>query len=766
MSRTLAALALALNLVACSSSGLSDRTIDVGAPEVAWRTSHGALDVGEDSRRDVEIEVPVGATWLDIQVVVGWGEVAPSVLGPTFEDCAFALAGSMWSCRLQAPAPGTWYLRLDGGTGGAGDIVPSWEIGGAEQAPIVLVQREVGEDPTSVQVTLPDALGTLRAKVAGSGGEASIRRGSVSACTPASTCDAVFPRPGQHTVTGEVDAGTGELTVTWIPAELVLDVVSAGGTQNHAVVVPAGATTLAVSSPDATNVKLTRGTFVLCEGTDRCVVDAPVAGDWNVVVTGETVLKVGVVVADLPPTEDDHGDDASSATVVGVGSLEATLHAGDRDWFDVSGLPAGTTVRTLGQVDTFGTLFDASGAELAHDDESGSGSNFSLTLPEGAAHLEVRGFRATEAGAYTLVVALPEVPEEPEPMLVLSEVLVAAYSDTNCDGVASGTEDEFVEIVNVGDAPVDLDGYTISDSTAIRHVFGPRILGPHEGIVVYGGGTPACDFMSEAASTGGLMLGNSGDAVTLTGPGGTVDSVQITEPLDDQSVTRWPELDPAGAVVDHERISLASFSPGRLAMGGAFADVAAWPPVGQPTLLLNEVLPGQFAEIVNYGTAAVELGGIQVVDGTGAVFHTFDARTLYAGDAVVLTGQAFYDETPAGAVSIPSASGQVPGGLVELRAPTGLVDRMLTLWNTTSVREVELDPSALSVGLWNTSTPGTLGNGRPFVEPLYVEGDIGDACTTSNARPGTVDCNGVCAPTSWLGDGHCGYADDYDLTCP
>ncbi|MCA9571726.1 MAG: lamin tail domain-containing protein, partial [Myxococcales bacterium] len=141
-------------------------------------------------------------------------------------------------------------------------------------------------------------------------------------------------------------------------------------------------------------------------------------------------------------------------------------------------------------------------------------------------------------------------------------------------------------------------------------------------------------------------------------------------------------------------------------------------------------------------------------------------RTLYAGDAVVLTGQAFDDATPAGAVSIPSASGQVPGGLVELRAPTGLVDRMLARWNVTSAREVELDPSALPVGLWNTSSPGTLGDGSPFVEPLYIEGDIGDACTTSNGRPGTVDCVGVCAPTSWLGDGHCGYADDYDLTCP
>ena len=90
--------------------------------------------------------------------------------------------------------------------------------------------------------------------------------------------------------------------------------------------------------------------------------------------------------------------------------------------------------------------------------------------------------------------------------LVINEAMLAdgTMADTNCDGATTSTNDEFVEIANVSNHPVDLTGVTLWDAASLvmttpapRHMFaaatsGSMTLDPGKVVVVWGGGVPAC----------------------------------------------------------------------------------------------------------------------------------------------------------------------------------------------------------------------------------------------------------------------------------
>ena len=103
---------------------------------------------------------------------------------------------------------------------------------------------------------------------------------------------------------------------------------------------------------------------------------------------------------------DDHGDGRSSATRVGLPSETAgRIESGsDVDYFrfEVSGTRE-VTIGTSGSLDTVGTLYDGRGDQLASNDDSGSGYNFSIrrSLSTGTYYVRVRSF-ASLTGAYTL----------------------------------------------------------------------------------------------------------------------------------------------------------------------------------------------------------------------------------------------------------------------------------------------------------------------------------------------------------------------------
>ena len=97
--------------------------------------------------------------------------------------------------------------------------------------------------------------------------------------------------------------------------------------------------------------------------------------------------------------------------------------------------------------------------------------------------------------------------------------------DANGDGVRDPSDDEFVEIVNTGSAPVCLTGWALGDvKEPERHVFPiPTVLPPGGVMVVFGGGVPTGDFGGAQTLTalfdGRLSLTNAGDVVTLRDAG-------------------------------------------------------------------------------------------------------------------------------------------------------------------------------------------------------------------------------------------------------
>src|SRR6266850_5744976 len=112
----------------------------------------------------------------------------------------------------------------------------------------------------------------------------------------------------------------------------------------------------------------------------------------------------------------------------------------------------------------------------------------------------------------------------PGPTVIINEYLYdpanSAAGDANKDTVIDTSQDEFVEFVNVTNAPIDMSGWTLSDSVTIRHTFpGGSVVGPGCAIVVFGGGHPPINLFGGAvvqtASTGLLGLNNDGDTITL-----------------------------------------------------------------------------------------------------------------------------------------------------------------------------------------------------------------------------------------------------------
>jgi cyanophycinase len=169
--------------------------------------------------------------------------------------------------------------------------------------------------------------------------------------------------------------------------------------------------------------------------------------------------------------------------------------------------------------------------------------------------------------------------------LVITEVLADPPSDevlgdANGDGFRSGGYDEFIEMVNTGDEPVCLDGWTIGDvSRDVRHTFplGSE-LNPGKAIVVFGGGIPTGDFggaIVQRAVDGSVSFSNSGDIITIRDADGVIakqlswgscggetcvdDDIYGSLSID-QSITR--SLDVSGGWAKHTFVSSELFSPG------------------------------------------------------------------------------------------------------------------------------------------------------------------------------------------------------------
>lgn len=137
--------------------------------------------------------------------------------------------------------------------------------------------------------------------------------------------------------------------------------------------------------------------------------------------------------------------------------------------------------------------------------------------------------------------------------------------DANNDGAVSGSDDEFIELVNGTDATVTLDGWTIEDGFGARHTFpAGTVLDSGAALVIFGGGDDsAFPNASQLASSGALGLNNGGDTITIRDAAmNIVDLVNYSASGDGTSTVRDTETT-SGTFVDHNTLAAGlDASPG------------------------------------------------------------------------------------------------------------------------------------------------------------------------------------------------------------
>lgn len=161
--------------------------------------------------------------------------------------------------------------------------------------------------------------------------------------------------------------------------------------------------------------------------------------------------------------------------------------------------------------------------------------------------------------------------------LVINELLYdpSPGNDVNQDGEANTSQDEFVEIVNLGAASVDVGGYQLTDLSGnfFEFPFG-TMIGANEAILVFGGGSPAATLNGAAVFVGAPSLNNGGDTITLLDSSfAQIDQVIFEDnSSDDESLNRSPEL--TGNFLPHTTIvgSVGSESPGTDVTGASFGN--------------------------------------------------------------------------------------------------------------------------------------------------------------------------------------------------
>ncbi|RAV29141.1 lamin tail domain-containing protein [Sinomicrobium soli] len=169
--------------------------------------------------------------------------------------------------------------------------------------------------------------------------------------------------------------------------------------------------------------------------------------------------------------------------------------------------------------------------------------------------------------------------------LVLNEILYDPSNngldgDANGDGTYAQNEDEFIELYNNSDEPLDVSGFKIYDTEALendspRHLIPESTVIPAHGVlVIFGGGTPTGEFggaIVQTSTTGDLNLNNAEDVLTVTDTAGKVIITFDVEPLSDnpnESYTRSPDI--TGDFTRHSDINSLLFSPGTKADGSSF----------------------------------------------------------------------------------------------------------------------------------------------------------------------------------------------------
>ncbi len=139
--------------------------------------------------------------------------------------------------------------------------------------------------------------------------------------------------------------------------------------------------------------------------------------------------------------------------------------------------------------------------------------------------------------------------------LRLNEILAGPARDWDGDQVFNSRQDEWLEIKNVGMAPIDLSPYRVSDAdSTIRYAFTGTIA---PGAVLHVTGRQAEDWQrAEHRTISGLSLNNAGDTVILFRIEGSdtvavdVKAYNSIEAASDRSTGRYGDGDAAWVLFD------------------------------------------------------------------------------------------------------------------------------------------------------------------------------------------------------------------------
>ena len=184
------------------------------------------------------------------------------------------------------------------------------------------------------------------------------------------------------------------------------------------------------------------------------------------------------------------------------------------------------------------------------------------------------------------------VPSEAEQQVAITEFLAnptgkttaghynPLHRETPSDSNVLSVEDEFIEIANLGQADVDMAGWSLSDAVALRsNFYEGDVLAKRGAVIVYGGrlsgSEPVLDegilALPATESTSGLGLNNSGDTITLRNADGhVIDRIKFGKPSSKGSMTRDPGLN--GAFADHSTVADAAVSAGTWPSGAPFTE--------------------------------------------------------------------------------------------------------------------------------------------------------------------------------------------------
>lgn len=109
-----------------------------------------------------------------------------------------------------------------------------------------------------------------------------------------------------------------------------------------------------------------------------------------------------------PPTESEPNGTRGTANslIVGGRPLEASLSAGDVDWYSFDAVQGQAyMIQTHGNTDTYMELYQGQSQLNASDDYIGNNAGFAWLSPAtGTYHLRVRGFSSSTMGSYTVSV--------------------------------------------------------------------------------------------------------------------------------------------------------------------------------------------------------------------------------------------------------------------------------------------------------------------------------------------------------------------------